>query len=55
MKTYTNLNSEKIDEVLSMTGFNWGMTFSTNEDSTENITFDCPLDAEKFNKLYKYI
>lgn len=52
MKTLSNLNSEKIEKVLSITGFNYDMVFSSNEDGTENIIFDCTKDAEKFEKLY---
>ena len=52
MKTIQNLNSEKIEVVLSMTGFNYDFRFTSNEDGSENIEFDSKLDAEKFEMLY---
>ncbi len=52
MRTFTNLNIEKIETVFSMTGFNYDITTSSNEDGTENVEFDSDKDAEKFETLY---
>ena len=52
MTTLRNLNIEKIETVFSMTGFNYDITTSSNEDGTENVEFDSDKDAEKFETLY---
>lgn len=52
MKALQNLNSEKIEKVLSMTAFNYDLNFSSNEDGSENICFDSEKDADKFEALY---
>ena len=53
MKTLTNLNTEKINRVLELTGFNYEIRAEQNEDGTENLTFDSTNDAHRFNRLYR--
>ena len=36
-----------------MTGFNYGINTTNNDDGTENLHFDCTEDAEKFEILLK--
>lgn len=53
MTNFKNINTETLDQIFSMTGFNYESQISQNEDGTENINFDSKLDAEKFSKLHK--
>lgn len=52
MKTFKNIEIAKSDAVFNMTGFNYDIATIDNGDGTEDITFDCQKDAEKFEMLY---
>ena len=52
MNAYLNLNTEIVDQVFSMTGFNYDIHIDDNGDGTSVVAFDSPKDAEKFEKLY---
>ena len=51
-QTYLNLETEKVNEVFSMTGFNYDIHIDDNQDGTSVVSFDSKLDAEKFESLY---
>ena len=53
MTNFKNIKTETLDEIFSMTSFNYESQISKNKDGTENINFDSKLDGEKFGKLYK--
>jgi hypothetical protein len=55
METFNNIKTEISDIVFSWTGFNYDIHTVDNGDGTENITFDCRKDAQKFSKLYNEV
>jgi hypothetical protein len=52
MKTYTNLDSQKVEKVYLMTGFNYESATAENNDGTLDIYFDSQIDSQKFIMLY---
>jgi hypothetical protein len=50
--TIIGCNEVISDKVFSMTGFNYGIHESQDNDGTTTVTFDCIKDAEKFVRLY---
>lgn len=53
MKTLKNIRTELADQVFEMTGFDYDIRETENNDGTCNIEFDSPADAEKFKTLLK--
>jgi hypothetical protein len=49
---FENLNSKIVDDVFNSTGFNYESTIDELENGDVNVSFDCPKDAVKFEKLY---
>jgi len=50
--TLTGLISTKVDEVMNMTGFNYGIQSKKESDYCETLVFDSAKDAKKFQSLY---
>ena len=55
MKTATNLEANKADQVFEMTRFNYDAQIVENEDGTININFDSKQDLVKFLSIYNTI
>jgi len=50
-----NIDPKKVNAILNMTGFNYGIEIMQNEDMTEDVVFDCKKDYNKFISLLNEI
>ena len=55
MYNLNNLIETATDKVFNMTGFNYDIAESFNQDGTINWIFDCDVDLAKFKTLYKEV